>query len=516
MKKTILICAMLPFLLLTGCKDYLLQEPITSQATDQLLSDYNGLNNATFGAYARLANNNWYGGTYFLLDADTRAGVASWPVSSNFQSGRMMTGFAMNYNENSTSGLWTNAYFVIAAANNVLESIESIGPELVSSIVTQQDLDNLKAECLFLRALSHFDLIRIYSSNANPELGVPVILKTDRSSTEQPSRNTLREVYDQIEKDLEDAESLISDDYVRSGVADPNAVVNKWVIKALLARVYLYDASFSGDDAAKFQTAADYATEVIESGKYRMWTADEYSTVWGNDVGSGEVIFEVYQVQANYYDAYWEAPTHMTNPGGYADVCASKSLVEFIQQDPNDVRGFTGIRDVDQEGAMFCTDAEQLSGGELWPMKYPGKGNSTDISGTPDNNNSIVLRLSEMYLIRSEAQLHGAVISGTNADSDLNVVRSNRNAAFKAASYQSVWEEYKIEFCFEGHHWFNTARLATCSNHNSYPFAEIVYGTDEVTRRGRDGIAQDSHFWALPISRSEMDANVSLVQNPGY
>lgn len=149
MKKTILICTILPFLLLTGCKDYLLQEPITSQATDQLLSDYNGLNNATFGAYAPLASNSWYGGTYFLLDADTRAGVASWPVSSNFQSGRMMTGFAMNYNENSTSGLWTYAYFVIAAANNVLESIESIGPDLISSLVTQQDLDNLKAECLF-------------------------------------------------------------------------------------------------------------------------------------------------------------------------------------------------------------------------------------------------------------------------------------------------------------------------------------------------------------------------------
>lgn len=367
-----------------------------------------------------------------------------------------------------------------------------------------------------LRALSHFDLIRIYSSNANPELGVPVVLKTDRTSTEQPSRSTLREVYDQIEADLETAESLISDDYARTGVTDPNAVVNKWAIKALLARVYLYDASFSGDDVSKFQTAADYATEVIESGKYRMWTPEEYSTVWGNDVGSGEVIFEVYQVQANYYDAYWEAPTHMTNPGGYADVCASKSLVEFIQQDPDDVRGFTGIRDVDQDGAMFCTDAEQLSGGELWPMKYPGKGNSMDITGTPDNNNTIVLRLSEMYLIRAEAQLHGAVVSGTNADSDLNIVRSNRNAAFKAASYQSIWEEYKIEFCFEGHHWFNTARLATCSNHNSYPFAEIVYGSDEVTRRGRDRIAQDSHFWALPISRSERDANVNLVQNPGY
>lgn len=505
---------MLSTLMLSGCKDFLLQEPITSQSTDQLLSDYNGLNNATFGAYAPLASNYWYGGTYFILDADTRAGNASWPVNSNFQSGRMMTGFAMNYNENSTSSLWYYAYFVISSANNVIESLDLIGESLISSLVTQQDLDNIRAECLFLRALAHFDLLRIYSRNEYPELGVPVVLKTDRTSTEQPARNTMREVYDQIEKDLTDADSLIADDYTRSGVADANAVVNKWVIKALLARIYLYDASFSGDDAEKYQLAEDYATEVIESGRYRMWTADEYSTVWGKEAGDGEVIFEVYQTQANYYDAYWEAPTHMTNPGGYADVCASQSLVDFIQQDANDVRGFTGVRNVDQEGAMFCTDENQESGGELWPMKYPGKGNSADITGTPDNNNTIVLRLSEMYLIRAEARLHRNAVA--EATADLNEIRSNRNAASKTASYQSIWEEYRIEFCFEGHHWFNTARLATCSNHDNYSFAYITYGSDEVSRRGRENIPQDSQYWALPISRSERDANPNLEQIPGY
>ena len=172
---------MLSAMLITGCKDFLIQEPITTLSTEQLLSEYNGLNNATFGAYSPLASNNWYGGTYFLLDADTRAGNASWPVSSNFQSGRMMTGFTMSYNENSTSGLWSNAYFTISAANNVLENLELNGADLVSTLVTQQDLDNLKAECLFLRALAHFDLMRIYCSNASPDLGVPVILKSDRT-----------------------------------------------------------------------------------------------------------------------------------------------------------------------------------------------------------------------------------------------------------------------------------------------------------------------------------------------
>ena len=179
MKKILAISALISALTLTGCKDFLVQEPITDQSTDQLLSTYNGLNNATMGAYSPMASNYWYGGLYFILDADTRAGLAAWPVSSDYQSGRMQTGFTLNYNENSTNGPWTYAYYVISAANNVLEQLELNGESLVSSLVTQQDLDNIKAECLALRALAHFDLLRVYSRNDYPDQGVPVILETN-------------------------------------------------------------------------------------------------------------------------------------------------------------------------------------------------------------------------------------------------------------------------------------------------------------------------------------------------
>ena len=513
MKKILIISALLSALTLTGCKDFLVQEPITSQSTEQLLSEYNGLNNATFGAYSPLASNSWYGGTYFILDADTKAGLAAWPVSSDFQSGRMMTGFTLAYNENSTWGLWSYAYYVISAANNVLEQLDLNGEELVSSFVTQEDLDNLRAECLFLRALSHFDLLRSYSTSTDPENGVPVILITDKTSTEQPARNTIREVYDQIEKDLTEAEGLMSDDYTRSGVADARAVASPGAIKALLARVYLYDATFS-NDAAKWQLAADYATEVIDSGDYTMWTADEYSEVWGNEVGSGEVIFEVYGVKANGYDAYWEAPTHMTNPNGYADVCASPKIYEAYED--GDVRGVMGKRQgvgANDDGSMFCT----VDGSDdYWTMKYPGKGLG-DVTGTPDQNNTIVLRLSEMYLIRAEATLNGAN-TGVSAQSDLNMIRSNRGASTKAAGYQAIWEEYMLEFCFEGQYWFTTARMATSGNAN-YNFAQITYTNtnDEASRRGSTGISgADNRFWAMPISRSERDVNPNLKQTKGF
>lgn len=511
MKKILTISILLSALTLTGCKDFLVQEPITSQSTDQLMSTYNGLNNAVAGAYSPLATNYWYGGLYFLLDADTRAGIAAWPLSSDFQSGRMQTGFTLNYNENSTNGPWTYAYYVIFAANSVIEQLEANSASLVSSIVTQQDLDNIKAESLTLRALGHFDLLRVYSRNDYPELGVPVIT-VPQESTDQPARNTIAEVYAQIEKDLTDAEALISPDYVRSGVADANATINIWTIRALLARVYLYDATFSGD-ASKYQLAADYATQVIESGKYTMWKADEYSTVWGNDVGGGEIIFETYQVQANSYDAYWEAPTHMTNPNGYADVCASPLILKAFE--PGDVRGAqAGVRDKNEDGQMYCTDTDEKSG-DYWPMKYPGKGLG-NVTGTPDQNNCVIIRLSEMYLIRAEAMLNGASVAGATAMSDINTIRTNRNATAFTANpvLDDIVEEYMLEFCFEGQYWYTMARLVTAGKINY----GITYTTDrtEAQRRGTAGIDTDDRFWALPISRTERDVNPNLEQTPGY
>lgn len=515
MKKILAISALISALTLTGCKDFLVQEPITSQSTDQLLSTYNGLNNATMGAYSPMASNYWYGGLYFLLDADTRAGLAAWPVSSDFQSGRMQTGFTLNYNENSTNGPWTYAYYVISAANNVLEQLELNGESLVSSLVTQQDLDNIKAECLALRALAHFDLLRVYSRNDYPEQGIPVILKTDKTSTEQPARNTIREVYDQVEADLLEAEKLMADNYTRS-VADPTAVITPMVIKALLARVYLYDATFSGD-AAKYQSAADYATEVINSGKYRMWTAAEYSTVWGNDVGSGEIIFEVYGLKSNSYDAYWEAPTHMANPNGYADVCASPRIYEAFAAYPTDVRGKMGVREnltgPNSDGSMFCTVADGSSV-DYWPMKYPGKGAGT-VTGTPDQNNTVVIRLSEMYLIRAEALTKGASVSGATALSDINTIRNNRNAGALSGTVnaQMIANEYMYEFCFEGQYWFTMARLVTSGQLSGLTYTET---NSEASRRNHTGLDKDDAYWALPISRSERDVNPNLEQTPKY
>lgn len=501
MKKITYILLAATALVFSGCKkDFLTEEPFLTESNALTLSDYDGLNAAVLGAYSPLADGSWYGAD-FVLTSEMRAENAAIPVNTDFQSGRYQAPFYMTYSADATVGLWGYAYYVISAVNNVLEQLETAGEaSYLKGGVEQQDIDNLKAECLFLRALSHFDIARLYayspakSAAVNFTDCVPYIYKTDKTAKEQPARNSVSEVFTNIIADLKAAEGLMDPEYTRSGVADAKAVVSTAAIQGLLARVYLYNQ--------EWQNAADYATKVISNPNYKLWTATEYPKVWGNEVGGSEVIFEIYGKKSNAYDEYWEGPSHMTNPLGYADCCAAPALIAIFD-DPADVRGTKGVRGTDEGKALFCTDKDNASGGELWTMKYYGKGEG-DATSTPDVNNVIVLRLSEMYLIRAEALVNGASVSGASALADLNAIRANRGvAALGSAGAADVALERRKELNFEGHYWFDLWRSAN---------GKVTY----VDSRRKEPIAADSKFWALPIPKREYDVNKSLTHNPGF
>ena len=147
MKKTITIAGIIS-LFLTGCENYLVEEPILQQSNELTMSTYNGLNNAVAGAYSPLASSTWYG-AYYVLDGEMRAGNATIPTNSDFTSGRMLAARDISYNSNATSGLWGLGYYIISCVNNVMDNLDG----KTSSSVSEQDIKNLKAECLFLRAL---------------------------------------------------------------------------------------------------------------------------------------------------------------------------------------------------------------------------------------------------------------------------------------------------------------------------------------------------------------------------
>lgn len=455
----------------TSCDDFLNEEPKLKQSNELTYATLEGLDAASAALYGMMQSASWYDGQ-FILQSELRAGNAKNPLSEP-GSGRYRQDTQWNYTENGTSACWSYAYYTIARANNVINNIDKTDLKGAS----KQDANNVKAEALFMRALSHLDLVITYAQPFSYEpdgLGVPVDTVTVNG---EPARNTVREVYAQIESDLLLAENLMADNYARTGVDDAAAVVSKQAIQALLSRVYLY--------MEQWQKSADYATKVINSGKYSLVGADAYKAMWSAAVApkGGEIIFEVYGSSKNDYwdESGWTHLPYILDRGndGSADVCATKDLVSLYEE--GDVRA-----------SLY-----ELSNGDYFVLKYKGKE-----SAVPRQVNVPILRLAEMYLNRAEAISNGAIISGVSARADLQAIASKRGATVPEKF--NVFDERRKELAFEGHIVYDYARCKKSLTRVDF---------DDVKNKD---VAFPSYMWAMPIPKRELEANANMVQNPGY
>lgn len=465
--------------LFTSCSDFLTEEPKQEQSNELTFATFDGVNKAAAAMYGMFQSDAWYDGEFTLM-SELRCGNAKNPTSVP-GSGRYRSDTQWIYSAHSTSPLWSYAYYTIARANNVINNLD----DKVGKDATQQQVNNVKAEALFIRALCYFDLVITYcqpynyNATEDDKMGVPLVLVTENG---KPARDSKENVYNQIVADLLQAESIMADDYVRAGVTDKAATPTKPAIQALLSRVYLY--------MNKWQEAANYATKVISNKKYELAPADAYAAMFSAATASegGEIIFEVYGSDKNEYwdNSGWAHLPYMTttdDKGSHGDVCATKDLYDLYSE--GDVRK-----------SMF-----KQHGNDYFPTKYSGKPKDSD----PKYTNVPILRLSEMYLNRAEAIINGASIQGVTAESDLRKIATVRGASqTAAATKQGVFDERRRELAFEGH---ITADYARCN--------KSMTRKDFDDSKNKD-VAFPSYMWALPIPNRERTANPNVAQNPGY
>lgn len=465
--------------LFTSCSDFLTEEPKQEQSNELTFATFDGVNKAAAAMYGMFQSDAWYDGEFTLM-SELRCGNAKNPTSVP-GSGRYRTDTQWIYSDRSTSPLWSYAYYTIARANNVINNLD----DKVGKDATQQQVNNVKAEALFIRALCYFDLVITYcqpynyNATEDDKMGVPLVLVTENG---KPARDSKENVYNQIVADLLQAESIMADDYVRAGVTDKAATPTKPAIQALLSRVYLY--------MNKWQEAADYATKVINNKKYELAPADAYAAMFSAATApeGGEIIFEVYGSDKNEYwdNSGWAHLPYITttdDQGSHGDVCATKDLYDLYSE--GDVRK-----------SMY-----KQHGNDYFPTKYSGKPKDSD----PKYTNVPILRLSEMYLNRAEAIINGASVQGVTAESDLRKIATVRGASqTAAATKQGVFDERRRELAFEGH---ITADYARCN--------KSMTRKDFDDSKNKD-VAFPSYMWALPIPNRERTANPNVAQNPGY
>ncbi|WP_348825579.1 RagB/SusD family nutrient uptake outer membrane protein [Flavobacterium aestuarii] len=371
-------------------------------------------------------------------------------TSSNFYSNTLLA------SDPEITKMWTVSYSQIYAANAVAEgAAKSAGLSVI-------DREQLTGEALFVRALLHFYLANCFGA-------VPYITTTEYRQNTSVQRLAAPEVYDRIKADLEQAVTLLPEQYIGEGRVRPN----KWAAQAMLARVCLY--------MGQWDEASNAASAVLNQTELYQWPAG-LDDVFGKDSLSAIWQLMPATAGANTY----EGGTFIFILGPPPAVAITENLMNGFSND--DLRKSQWIRTVSNSGSTW-----------YHAYKYKQKFN-TGISA----EYSVVLRLAEQYLIRAEARAHAGDLIG--AKEDLNKTRNlaglgNTNAVTADEIIAAVMQERRLEFFTEfGHRFFDLKRTAKLNEVLS-PLKPQWSATDRL----------------LPIPESELLLNTNLLpQNAGY
>lgn len=194
----ILMASMLAVILSSCGNNWLDMSPSDSLPSDKAITTYNDASVALTGIYDGLQGASdrvsYYAARMFYY-GDVRAD----DMQARTQGMRSSSCYEMRYTLDDAPNMWTIPYNVIRRANQLIDAID----QNKITDATEAQLKNLKAEALTIRALVHFDLVRIYGKPYNVDngasLGVPVVTKP-LEMDELPGRNTVAEVYTQVIK----------------------------------------------------------------------------------------------------------------------------------------------------------------------------------------------------------------------------------------------------------------------------------------------------------------------------
>lgn len=350
---------------------------------------------------------------------------------------------------------WNSSYNQIYAANAVIEGVE----KSVQLSVSQKD--QLKGEAIFIRALIHFYLTNLYGD-------VPYITTTDYQKNNTVTKVTVNEVYSHVITDLDSAINLLGKEYDNPERIRPNQLV----VKALLARVYLYAGAWaeaSNTASAVLNATNSYALEDIGL----AFLKDSKETIW--------------QLQPA------TAGKNTDEAAAFIFFAGPPPLVALTDNLMN------SFSTADLRKSNWTATITDESGSWYHPFKYK----EFDYTATSVEY-SIVFRLAEQYLIRAEARAQQGDLIG--AKEDLNRIRERAgldqtNAGTKQEILEAIIQERRWELFTEyGHRFFDLQRSGKIN---------VVLSSTKTGWNTTDVL--------FPLPQNELSINPNLLpQNSGY
>ncbi len=376
-------------------------------------------------------------------------------------------------------------YRIIGNANLAIVNIDN-------ATGTQAEKDQIKGEALALRAFSYFNMVQLYgkryngATKPNSQLGVPLVLTPTKEGL---PRNTVEEVYTQINKDLADAAGLLK-------TTRPNkSHINLDVVKGLQARVALTQQNWAA--------AATFAAEARKS--FAPMTEAQYVDGF-SDLGNSEWMwgFDHIEDQSEFFGAFHSYIAVNYNSSVNRQTPKAINSLLYNRLSATDVRAKMWVR------TPTAANSIVPAGGVRVPFivqkfRLPGTTPSTSVMGDVP-----YMRGAEMYLIEAEA------LARQGKDSEAATVLFDLTKRRDAASTLSVKKgndllediliNRRIELWGEGFRFTDLKRMNQSLNRNGANHNAAVAVLFDVPA----GDVQ----WEFLIPIREMQSNKAMVQNP--
>ncbi|WP_343531406.1 RagB/SusD family nutrient uptake outer membrane protein [Pedobacter sp.] len=403
-------------------------------------------------------------------------------------------------------------YRIIANANILLEGIDKV-PD-----ATEAQKNVIKGECLALRGWAHFMLVQLFgmrydkttlsdiqspnTTSARVQLGVPVVTKY---SLDPQPRNTVEEVYIQVNKDLDQAIALLDG-------APPRGLyrthIDKSVAQGIKARVALTQQNWTD--------AAYYAQEALKG--YPLMSNSAYLDGF-SDMKNSEWMWGAHQL-----------PEQLPSYGSFFAYMSSNFNSSHTRSNPKkiSISLYNSLANTDIRKKLFCDNINDY-------VNFPGVIDAS--TGQPVTSQTRALymqkkfvvsdpavsagdipymRVAEMYLIAAEAK---AKLGFINEAADIiDVLAKNRDPNYTRPDNISdigndnnglIMMQRRIELWGEGFRFLDLKRLKLSLDRS---------GTGSTTTLANVGVTTpinaDNVRWQFLIPRREMQANPYMKQNP--
>ncbi|WP_121964629.1 RagB/SusD family nutrient uptake outer membrane protein [Myroides sp. N17-2] len=448
------------------------------------------------GSYARMTSSMYYGRDMIIFSESRAPYAYSTGVSGRFDN---ISGFTLQTTHAYPRDTWNQIYRVIANTNRVLEAELGSDKGLV---------DYFKGQGYIIRALAHYDLMRLYgeqyvNNTGLTALGIPYITKFGQTKAEV-QRQTVASNKQAIFQDLDLGIELMKNSLDNAKSKESRVKINLSAAYALKSRIALFFAHY---DSTLYNVVAESASlSIKEANRMNVSVAPRAGFLDGykSEAVAQNSIFEFAQSGTDHsgVNSLFYIYNVFANGGGYGDVIWNGDVTSVFPE------VMDGLNSLDIRQDVVTKDYQGV-------LRNTGK-------FTAMSSNIKMLRIEEVMFNYMEAAVKGA----SNADKGvalnyLNTIVSNRvllvdpkiaNDAGKPKTYialdfETVKKERTKELMFEGLGYEDVMRWEgviknpkTDVNTNLSTKGEVRYG-DVLT--------------AFPIPISEI--NVSKIdQNQGY